>query len=737
MNTAEPDTVVDGHADNRDASWVEHCGRKKIQAHHLERLAMVYVRQSTPRQVLEHVESKSLQYELARRAVAMGWHKDRVLVIDDDLGQSAQTADQRQGFQRLLAEVTMEHVGLILGVEMSRLARSCKDWYHLLELCALFRSLLADQDGIYDPADYNDRLLLGLKGTMSEAELHVMRGRLEEGKMHKARRGELFTRLPIGYVFLPSGDVTMDPDQEVQTMIRYIFEKFKELGTGRAVARYFRQHDIRLPIRYFNDRGRPVPPLEWRLASPEGVYEILGNPIYAGAYVYGRSQTDARRKQAGKPNSGRIIVPMEKWKVLLLDRLPAYITWDEYLANHERLQQNVSRWNTLGAPRDGFALLAGLVYCVRCGYRMHVTYPVSRRAVYACNRRLRNDESPPHCPRIPAAALDPLISCQVLHAVEPAALELSMRTQADVEHERERLARHWRQRLERTRYEAERSRRQYDAAEPENRLVARELEKRWDEALARQRQVEEEYTRFQQATPAKLSVKDQQLIRSLASDIPQLWDAPTTTPTDRQKVIRHLVEQVQVNVHGTTELVDVTIYWKGGFVSRHEIRRPLRRYSNLRDYDQLVRGVVELYSAGHTSPHIAEKINAEGFHPPKGKSFNAVTIRTLLSRQGVSRSLANTLVDTDSFEPNEWWLSDLAKELELPSNTIKGWIQRGWVHAHQLSSGSQSYWIVWADSDELNRLRRLHACRRTPFPEEITTPKVKPNGRASRSKKGR
>ena len=322
---------------------------------------------------MDHPESTDLQDRLAHRAIDLGWDEDRVLIIDEDLGQSGSTADHRTGFQRLLAEVALNHVGLVLGIEMSRLSRSCEDWHHLLELCAVFRVLLADQDGLYDPCDFNDRLLLGLKGTMSEAELHILRSRMDHGRRNKAERGELFSHMPPGYVRTASGEVVLDPHEQVQSVVRLIFTKFVELGSARPLVRYLAAQRIALPVRTLSgpERGQ----IRWREPRPETVYSMLHHPYYAGAYGCGRTQTNPRLKIPGRPSSGRRVMPIEEWHVLLKDMLPAYISWDQFLANQERLRQNCAHFDTLGAPRAGASLLTGLVACGKCGRRMGASYP--------------------------------------------------------------------------------------------------------------------------------------------------------------------------------------------------------------------------------------------------------------------------------------------------------------------------------------------------------------------------
>jgi DNA invertase Pin-like site-specific DNA recombinase len=359
---------------------------EKLQPRHLEQMAIVYVRQSSMQQVHRHQESTQIQYGLVAVAAQLGWARERILVIDDDLGLSGATAVGRAGFQRVLAEVALDHVGLIVGVEMSRLARSNKDWHQLLELCARFGTLIADLDGLYDPSRYNDRLLLGLKGTMSEAELHILRQRLLEGKLHKAGRGELRMSVPTGYVRSPAGEVAFDPDEEVQAAVRAVFEEFDRLGSIHGVLRVLVERGVRFGIRR---RVRPdLGTLEWHRPHRGLVIHMLHHPIYAGAYVYGRRRVDPRRQQPGRPATGRTpLLPPSEWLVCLRDRLPAYITWAQYEHNQRRLHANREQ-HAYGPPRAGSALLPGLVVCGRCGYRMTTQYAKSpngrRYARYVC-----------------------------------------------------------------------------------------------------------------------------------------------------------------------------------------------------------------------------------------------------------------------------------------------------------------------------------------------------------------
>jgi DNA invertase Pin-like site-specific DNA recombinase len=696
----------------------------KIQGRHLERLAVVYVRQSTAQQVLDHRESTALQYGLRARAIQWGWPEPRVLVIDQDLGHSAQSPQSRAGFQQLLAEVSLGHVGLVLGLEMSRIARCSGDWHRLLEVCALFDTLLADQDGLYDPRQYNDRLLLGLKGTISEAELHILRQRMHEGRLNKARRGELLNHAPIGYVRLADGGLGIDPDEQVQAVVRLVFDKFDELGTLSALLRYLVAQGIRMPVRPIGGPQRGQ--LQWHRPVRMTLQFLLRNPVYAGAYTWGRRAVDPRAKIPGRPCTGRKVIAPKDCQVFIKDRWPAYIDWPRYEANCQRLADNRARGDTRGAPRLGPSLLAGIIFCGRCGRRMGVQYggAVSRLR-YQCMRE-RVDYAGPLCQSICGRVLDELAQRLVLSALEPASLELSLAAAADLKHEQERLDRHWQLQLERARYECDRAARSYHAVEPENRLVARELEKRWEQALLDQRRAEEDYDRYRHGRPAALNEAGSAMVRSLAQDIPALWESPQTTPADRQQVVRCLIQKVLVTAPGNQEVAEVDVHWAGGFVSHHQVIHPVARYEHLRDYESLCRRVLELRRQGQPLTQIAQTLNAERWRPPKRRAtFNAGMVHALLCRRGQ----APTRPSNHRLAPGEWWSADLARELELPEPTLYSWMRRGWVNARRLASG-QGRWILWADGEELDRLRRLRTCPRSwhnqPQAAALTTPKPWP-----------
>ena len=486
-------------------------GAPKLHEHHLWRQAIVYVRQSHPQQVIDHVESTARQYALVERAVALGWSPDRVVVIDEDQGQSGQSAVTRLGFQRVLAEVSLDHVGLILGLEMSRLARSNKDWHQLLELWAIFRTLLADADGLYDPTDYNDRLLLGLRGMMNEAELYLMKGRLLEGMRHKARRGELLNHPPMGYVRGPDGDYQLDPDAQAQRVVRLIFDVFEQQGSLHGLLRYLVAHDIRLPIRphFGTNRGQ----LEWRRPTRMTLQNLLHHPIYAGAYRWGHRKMDPRKQQPGRRSTGRTINAAEACDVLIPDRFPAYITWERFAAIRQRLADNRAIAASLGAPREGPSLLVGLLVCGRCGRRLLAAYGgKSNHLRYTC-MRATIEYGAPSCLSLAGAFLDDFVAEHILRVLQPASLEVSLAAEHALQAERTQLEAHWQQRLERAQYHAERAARQYSAVEPETRLVTRELERQWEEALRHEQREHEAYARFRREQPAELTAQERDAIR--------------------------------------------------------------------------------------------------------------------------------------------------------------------------------------------------------------------------------
>lgn len=685
----------------------------KIARHHRERMAVIYVRQSTLQQVERHRESTRLQYGLVERALQLGWAKEQVLVIDEDLGRSAANAEGRSGFQRLVTEVSLDHVGIILGIEMSRLARASRDWYQLLEVCAVFATLLGDVDGIYDLTSYNDRLLLGLKGTMSEAELHILKQRMLEGKRAKARRGALGMRLPMGYVRAPSGEVTKDPDEQAQAVMALIFEVFDRTRTLHGLLRYLVDQDARLPCRLCC--GPRKGELQWRRPNRVTLSNILRHPIYAGAYAYGRRPTDPRRKVPGRPATGRTVAKPEQWEVLLKDHLPAYISWTQYERNLRQLDNNTVQ--ALGSPRNGPALLSGILICGRCGHRMAPQYNGNGHGLrYSC-LRMHVDYGEPLCQTLTGGPLDERITQLIFEALAPAGLELSLQAAEACEEQRKREHRHWQQRLERAHFEAERAARQYHAVEPENRLVARTLERHWEEALAAELKLQQEYEAFQARQPATLSAEERAAIERLAGDLPALWNAPSTTAAERQQIVRFLIERVLITVVEHSEQVRVEVHWAGGHRSRLTLIRPVARIDQLSRYAELQARVEAWHEEGCSPTQIAQKLNAEGWCPPKRRdTYNAPMVRSLLTRMGRrTGSAKQQRVEGVERRADEWTLAELTSNLDIPQPTLYSWLRKGRLNARQVPVVGGTLWLIRANRQERARLRDLrHAPRSWP-----------------------
>ncbi len=671
---------------------------EKIGPRHLERLACVYIRQSTPQRVIRNRESTQVQYSLARRATELGWPSDRVDVIDDDLGKSGASSEGRVGFQRLVTEVSLNHVGIILGVEMSRLARCCKDWYQLLDVCGVFGTLIADLDGIYDPSQYNDRLLLGLKGTMSEAELHIIKQRMYQGVLNKARRGEFVTRVPMGYV-LRRGEVILDPDEEVQAVMRLVFQKFEELGSIHATLRFLADHGIKLPIRQIS--GPAQGEVEWRRVRRVTLQSMLKNPTYAGAYVYGRRATDPRLKRPGHPGTGQRTMPPDQWKVFLRDRYPAYITWDQFQAHQERIRsnRNVAHWT--GTARVGTALLCGLLVCGKCGARMTVHYRKGDgEHDYSCSRLL-NELGGTSCQRIAGRVIDDLVTQQVLKALEPASLDLSLQAAENIERQRNDLDQVWQKRLERVRFEAGRAQRHYECLEPEHRLVARELARQWEEKLGAQREAEEEYDRFRRTQPRLLTSEEREAVRLLAADIPSLWSAKTTRESDRKEILRLVIDRVRVDVVDRSEHVCVAIEWAGGTRTEHEVLRPVARIEYMSYWPQLASRVREMTDKGLKIGEMVDQLEAEGWKTAhQGTRFKVNFISQLLKRLGL-RPRHAIRKDRSELHEHEEWLSDLARKLGINKTVLFKWIYREWIPARR---GRDEQWIVRADPEIMARI---------------------------------
>ena len=595
----------------------------KIAATHLQRQAYLYVRQSTLRQVLENSESTKRQYALRERAVALGWPVDRIVVIDSDLGQSGADSD-RLGFQKLVAAVGLGEVGVVLGLEVSRLARSSSDWHRLLEICALTDTLILDEDGLYNPASFNDRLLLGLKGTMSEAELHVLRARLIGGQRAKASRGELEMKLPVGLINNGTGKVVLDPDAQVQAAVRTFFETFRRTGSATRTVRSFREQGLLFPRRVSSGphQGELAwgPLLHWR------ALRALKNPRYAGAFAYGRYQ--ARRRPDGR--EVRSSLPREQWHTLIRDAHSGYISWDQFEDNLRHLHDNGQAYGAdrrHGPPREGPALLQGLAVCGRCGGRMTIRYYVSHREVlpeYACQRD-GIEHARPICQRIVGGALDHAIGELLVESVSPLALEVALAVQDELEARAQEVDRMRRQQVERARYEAELAQRRYLRVDPDNRLVADSLEAEWNAKLRALAAAQEEYERQLAGEEGVLNANQRRQVMTLATDFPRLWRDPATPQRERKRMVRLLLEDVTLL---KADEVVAQIRFRGG--ATHTLRLPLPLSApELRKTHPTVVAEIDRLTDEHTDAEIADILNSRGLRPGVADRFSITIIYQL------------------------------------------------------------------------------------------------------------
>jgi DNA invertase Pin-like site-specific DNA recombinase len=679
---------------------------ERITTAHRAKLAYIYVRQSSPGQVRHHQESTELQYRLVERATLFGWPRERVHVIDDDLGKSGTSSRDRQGFQTLIAEVGLGKAGLVMSLDASRLARNNRDWHQLLELCSLFGALIADGERLYDPCAYHDRLLLGLSGIMSEAELHQIKIRLHQGERQKATRGELRLPLPAGLIHNRDGSVTFHPDEEIQERLRLVFAKFRELRSAKAVVRYLRRGTLLLPVRPLHG---PAPhDVVWRAANSGRVVQILKNPAYAGAYVYGRRRPDPLRRQPSSGRIGTVAVAPEDWSICLKDAHPAYIDWDEFMANRRQLANNVARYDAgrPGAPRKGNALLQGVVRCGRCARCMSLRYsgPDGDYPVYVCVAD-QISEDQPKCQEVRALAVDAEVERLILQALTPDRIALAVAALGEIEAETQVMERQWSLKRERTRYDAERARRQFDAVEPENRLVARSLERIWEERLRRVDQIEQEYNAWCHELAVSISDADRQEILALGEDLPRLWNATTTTSADRKQIVRLVIKEITLDQKRRRGYVWIRIVWQTGATSEHWFQRTVQSYAQHADQDQLRQRIVELNSLQKMDSEIAAILNSEQFRTAHGPPFSGKMVHLLRKRWRIPTIKINGKeANPPRWPDGSYSVQGAATLLGIMPQTIFDWLRKGWLTGRQLAKGMP--WQISLSPEQAAALRK-------------------------------
>ncbi len=657
----------------------------KIKPTHIQRVACVYIRQSTPGQVEHNRESTARQYALADRAAQLGWPKEQVVIIDDDLGLSGSTTDKRSGFARLTSEVALANVGIVLGLEVSRLARNNADWYRLLELCGVTDTLIGDNDGVYHPALFNDRLLLGLKGTMSEAELHIIRARLDGGIRNKAARGELRRGLPVGFIWgEQDGEVLFHPDEAVTGALRTVFERFAEFGSARRVWLWFRSEGLSFPLQTM-PAGMPGP-IRWVAPTYHALHQVLTNPVYAGAYTYGKTRYERYVDENGAVRKRIRHLPMDQWSVLIQDHHPGFIDWVTFQTNQARLDSNTrpKPHQAGGAVREGSALLQGLATCGHCGRRLHVHYRGRNSAPgYHCAGKDLVNGRGVYCLNVGGMVIEQAVANAFLEAVTPAALEATMLSVQQLQANHDAALSQWRLEVERMRYEAQRAERRYRNVEPENRLVARGLETEWENRLRDLAAAEAELRRREQQRPNPIGPEQLERIQMLGSDIRQVWTAPAITDRDRKELLRTLLEEVILNLKRAEGHAHLTLRWRGGAITVLDV--PVPRFKPMgprtdEDTISLLRRLAALYP----DEVIAGILNRQDRKTATGERFTANQVGSLRRYRNIPRFQPSA----DPLTGELVSIRKAAQILGMNTSSIHRWLADGFIAGEQVTPGA-------------------------------------------------
>ena len=667
----------------------------KIRTEHKAKLAYVYLRQSTMGQVRFHPESTQRQYALREKAEELGWPPRRIKVLEGDLGLSGAEMTRRKDFKLLVAEVSMQRVGAVLALEASRLSRSCADWHRLLELCALTGTLIIDEDGIYDPAEFNDQLLLGLKATMSQAELHFLRARLQGGKRNKAKKGKLHFPLPVGFSYDDQGRTVMDPDEEVCGAIALFFKCFAQTGSAYAVVHRFATRGIRFPKRAYGGvwSGNVI----WGQLTHNRALGALKNPSYAGCYVYGRYGYKTQILEGGRVEKRTTRKPMSEWDVLIRDHHPGYIVWEEYLRNQRILAANRTNGeeNVLSGPaREGLALLQGLLVCAHCGRRVTVRYKGNGGIypIYECNGQRRDGSSTKTCVHTRCDLADKTVEKRVLETLQPAQFEIALKAVEELKKRDQDMSRQWHMQIERADYEAELAQRRYEEVDLSNRLVADTLERRWNEALQRAEQAREQYAEFQEKEALSLTPRQKQEALALAQDLPRLWYAPSTQAKDRKRILRLLIKDITMEKAAPKKLI-LHLRWQGGLCEELVVELPPSIAERLRYPSRIVDQIREL-AKSLPDQGVAERLNQEGILSATGKRFTVSMIKWLRYK--------HTIPAAELKRENELSVTEVAQIFGVNPSVVYYWIQRDVIRARRINHGSPC-WIE-LDADKKHEL---------------------------------
>ena len=659
------------------------------------RLALVYIRQSTYQQVLDHEMSQLRQRGLVTRALELGWPEERILEVDEDMGHSASRSSRRVGFEEMVSQTALGKVGIILALEASRLCRGNRDWYHLLDICSVTRTLIADAEGLYEPRAHNDRLVLGLKGTLSEGELHMMSQRMVEAIREKARKGEFQFRLATGLVWDEEGRIQKHPDEQVVNVLELVFQRFEQLGTVNQTQCSLADEQILVPV-LVGRKGR----LTWKLPSYQRVHRILTNPLYAGAYAFGQTQSHELLDASYRPFKRKKKMPQDDWHTLIKDHHEGFISWEQFEKNLKRIESNRNGDGTMGAPREGDSLLQGLIICGKCGRTMKVGYGKgSQPTRYRCadaNKQM----GAPVCQAFGSIRLERAVEELLLQCLEPIGMEAMIQAASDYAEASSREKTHWQQRVERARYEAELARRGYDAVDATNRLVARELERRYEKALETLETIETEAKVAIQALEKPLNPSEQELLRKYSQDLASLWSAPGTRAQDRKDIARCLIQKVVVTVPENGTTFDAKIYWCGGEMSSLELpkgRRGIHRNVSDPELIELIRSLAREFS----DTQISRIFHRKRLRTPKGLPFTPHRVAGLRNNYGIPPGQKVPRKGEEIYNAVE-----AAEILGVDRCTVIRWVEAGLLRGAQLTDGAP--WRIQVTKEDQQRLTATH-----------------------------
>ncbi len=668
----------------------------KVTASHLRRQAFIYPRQSSQGQLERNVESTARQYALVERAIELGFTREQIVVIDDDLGITGDGTVDREGFARLVSEVALGHAGLVLGLECSRVARNNSDWYRLLDLCGVTDTVIGDLDGLYHPGSFNDRLLLGLKGTISEAELHMIRQRLDGGIRNKAKRGELRRGLPVGLVWGEGdGDVLLDPDEAVRGAIATIFERFAELGSARQVWLWMRREGVQFPLRRF--QGAEI---KWMTPTYHQIHSVLTSPVYAGAYAFGKTRRERYVDEHSRPRKRTRKLPQEEWEVLIWEHHPGYIEKATFERNQAQLASNTRprAHEPGGAVREGQALLQGIAVCGRCGRKLKVHYQGTRghkSPAYHCPGSVLVEGRGEWCVRVGGTRIEEAVAAALIQALTPAGVKAALRAAEALEADHDAALAQWHLQVERARYEAERAERRYRQVEPEHRLVARGLERDWERALGALAEAEAELAVRERQRPRTLTPEEREQLLALGSDLGRVWSAPTTTDRDRKQLLRCLIEEAILDVDREERRATVTLRWRGGALTELAVPLPKPQPAIRTNEDTIA--LIERLAVHYDDATIAGILNRQGRRSATGERFTKIIVGSLRRH----RNIPTYKPPADPPDGELLPVGKAAAELGVAPSTIFRWLQDGFIRGEQDTPGAP--WRIRVN----NKLRAL------------------------------